>query len=60
MNVAYHVRACDIEHIVVALHHTRSLAVAVATEVFFLQSVLLNHGAHRTVEYYYPVFSDFS
>ena len=59
MNVAYHVGACDIEHIVVALHHTRSLAVAVSSEVFLLQSVLLNHGAHRTVEYYYPVFSDF-
>ena len=51
VDVAHHVGARDVEHVVVALHQSRRLAIAVATKVFFGQRVLLYHGAHRTVEY---------
>ena len=59
VDIAHHVWARDVKHIVVALHQSWCLAVAIATEVLLGQRVLLYHGAHRTIEYHYPVFNDF-
>ena len=59
MDVLYHVRSGQIQHVVVALHHSLRVAIAITPEVVLLQPVLLYHGAHRTVQYDYPVLDDF-
>ena len=60
MDVLYHVRSGKVQHVVVALHHSLRVAIAITPEVVLLQSVLLYHGAHRTVQYDYPVLDDLS
>ena len=50
VNIRYHIRTSDVEHIVVALHHARQIAEPLASEVFFCKIILLNLSTHGTIE----------
>ena len=50
VNIRDNIRASDVEHIVVALHHSRHIAEAIASEVFFCKIILLNLSTHGTIQ----------
>ena len=50
VNIRDNIRASDVEHIVVALHHSRHIAEALASEVFFCKIILLNLSTHSTIQ----------
>jgi hypothetical protein len=50
VNIRYHIRTSDVEHVVVAFHHTRQIAEPLASEVFFCKIILLNLSTHGTIE----------
>ena len=58
VDVGNHVRTSQAKDVVVALHQSWHLFEPFASEVLLHKSVLLNHGAHRTVQHKYPLFDD--
>ena len=50
VNIRYHIRTSDVEHVVVAFHHTRQIAEPLSSEVFFCKVILLNLSTHGTIE----------
>ena len=56
VNLSHHIRASDIQHVVIAFHQSRYGSELFSTEILFLQPVRLEHRAHRTVKYQYPLF----
>ena len=50
VNIRDNIRTSDVEHIVVALHHSRHIAEALASEVFFCKIILLNLSTHGTIQ----------
>ena len=58
VNVGNHVGTGQAEDVIVALHQPRHILEPFTSEVLLLQSVPLNHGAHRTVQNQNFVFDD--
>lgn len=50
VNIRYHIRTSNVEHVVVAFHHTRQIAEPLTSEVFFCKIILLNLSTHGTIE----------
>ena len=51
INIRYNIRACEIKHIVVALHLPRHISIPFPTKVLFCEVVSLYLRAHSPVEY---------
>ena len=56
MYVLYYIRTSYVEQVVVAFQHVADLGKALATEMFFLQAILLDHRSHAAVKHKYSVF----
>ena len=56
MYVLYYIRTGYVEQVVVAFQHVADLGKALATEMSFLQTILLDHRSHAAVKHKYSVF----
>ena len=51
VDICYHIRTGQAQHIVAPFQHAGHLAEPFSTKILFCQSVLLNHGSHRPVQH---------
>ena len=59
MNSIDNIRSCQTEQIVVSLEISRMFFELLAPKINFFQFVLLNHGAHCTINDHYALFKRF-